>query len=262
MNGFQFNTDKFDFWPVYEAIKKYYPIGVEAAPKLYHSYPGQIALANIVIDRVHNDENFTSLWRSVENKLKQSTGKEIIGTTYGQDFCYSASLIVDTETHNNFTHRKLLHFFVSFLGPFYSIIGESQNELVMPQKDKVPSRYCSTNYLVASPHDEFAALFNTVEQAVEAAFENYKFVPYWINEQEITGLYLHHQNENKSPTVFNALFNDHIDLRKQQYRQQGDPCYRHEDWIKPGYDTSQEGHWTVHPPLSALTGTVDKAPGG
>ena len=198
MNGFRFNTDKFDFWPIYEAIKKYYPIGVEIDPEFYRSYSGHAELINILSEKVHNDENYTSIWTNFENKLALNTGKTVIGTSYGQNFCYSATLVVTEEVHNNFTYRNLIHFFVSFLGPFYCVIGESQNELKINQDEQLPrSGYLSTNYLVASPYGDFVSLFKTVEQFIEAAFEGYKFIPYWINEQVITGLYLHHQNQNQ-----------------------------------------------------------------
>jgi hypothetical protein len=53
---FSFNTDKHDFWPIYDAIKQFYPIGIQKNDDdgMYVSYPGIKLLETIIIDNIHN----------------------------------------------------------------------------------------------------------------------------------------------------------------------------------------------------------------
>ncbi|WP_300601402.1 hypothetical protein [Niabella sp.] len=262
MNGFQFNTAKFDFWPIYEAIKKYYPIGVAADPAFYAAYPGRKALTDILVDNIHDDVQYASTWKRFEQEIAATTGKPVTGTTYGQQFCYSAYVTLQVHVNENFTHRHLVHFFVSLLGPFYTVIGESENTLVIPEEEQVFPTYKTTNYLVSAPHDGFAVPFRQIEQAIETRFEHYRFVPYWICQQQIEGLYLHHQNETRLPSIFNALFNDQLNLSDQTYRPVGDTFYKSEAWIKKDYDPSKDGQWTVYPPLGYFRNGAGEDPEG
>jgi len=46
---FSFNTQTHNFWPVYEAIKTYYPIGIRYSyPSLYTEYEGNKLSSNAI----------------------------------------------------------------------------------------------------------------------------------------------------------------------------------------------------------------------
>ena len=112
MNGFRFNTDKFDFWPIYEAIKKYYPIGVEIDPEFYRSYSGHAELINILSEKVHNDENYTSIWTNFENKLALNTGKTVITDA---KFCKGQRVLFHIKNDFESTVWQLLQAVNNFL---------------------------------------------------------------------------------------------------------------------------------------------------
>lgn len=252
MNQFGFNTEKFDFWPIYEAIKKYYPIGITSDSHFYGSYPGFIELTNILVEYIHEGKNPIFNWQELLADISENTKCEVRNTTYGQQFCYSASLIFETSSHNHFTHQNQIHFFISLIGPFYTIIGESENELVVNDGDYLP-RFSSTNYFVASPYNEFSTPFSSVEEVLKRRLPGYKFVPYWIHQQQIDGLILYHQDENKRPSIFNILFNDHIRFIRSFGRTLGNHYYGNEAWIRPEFDAAKAGVWSIFPPSSAFS---------
>ena len=67
-----FNSDKFDFWKIYDAIKRFYPIGVKKdESKMYLSYPGLKELEDIVIDNIHCKPPLSGVF----DKKKRKTNK-------------------------------------------------------------------------------------------------------------------------------------------------------------------------------------------
>ena len=58
-----FNHNKFDFWKIYDSIKFFYPIGIKKdESKMYVSYPGIKELGMIVVDNIHDQGKFNSVW--------------------------------------------------------------------------------------------------------------------------------------------------------------------------------------------------------
>jgi hypothetical protein len=237
-----FNSDKFDFWTIYEAIKRFYPIGVKRDDlKMYLSYPGLKELEDIVGDNIHNDNHFNERWNNFTKDIENEIGKEIIGTTYGQAPSFSSYVLLDKVSLDDFTRTKELHFFVSLVGPFYTIVGQDNNAV---QIDEHRS-YRSTSYLVVSPEKEFADTFKLLCEKIETRFKGFRFVPFEICQQTIEGLSVCYTDENLN-SVFHALFNNHIDLTIWQ--KLGNDYFKSEDWTKEGYVESGNS-WTAYPPL-------------
>ena len=236
-----FNSDKFDFWKIYDAIKRFYPIGVKRDDsKMYFSYPGLKELEDIVVDNIHNDNHFIERWDKFTKDIEKEIGKEIIGTTYGQAPSFSSYVLLDTVSVDDFTRTKELHFFVSLVGPFYTIVGQDNNAVSIDDNRS----YRSTSYLVISPEMEFADLFKLLCDKIENRFKGYRFVPFEICQQTIDGLDVRYSDE-KLNSVFHALFNNHVDLTI--WRKVGNDYFKSEDWIKEGY-VDTVGGWTSYPP--------------
>jgi hypothetical protein len=142
---------------------------------------------------------------------------------------------------NDLTRTKELHFFVSLVGPFYTIVGQDNNAIKI---DDI--RSCrSTNYLIVSPEKEFAETFKFLCDKIEPRFKGYRFVPFEICQQTIDGLEVRYTEKNLN-SIFHALFNDHIDLL--DWRKVGNEYFKSEDWIREDYvDTG--GSWTIYPPV-------------
>jgi hypothetical protein len=235
-----FNSEKFDFLKIYDAIKRFYPIGLKKdQSKMYYSYPGLKELENILVDNIHDENNFISRWKNFTKDIELEIGKKIIGTTYGQAPSFSSFVLLDTTSVDNLTRTKELHFFVSLVGPFYTIIGQDVNTV------KIETRhYQSISYLVVSPENEFADTFRLLCNKIEIRFEGFRFIPFELCKQTIEGLDVLYSDENLN-TVFHSLFNNHIDLTV--WRTIGNGYFKSEDWIKDGYIDSG-GRWTSYPP--------------
>ena len=238
-----FNSDKFDFWKIYDAIKRFYPIGVKRdESQMYFSYPGLKELEDIVVANIQDDNHFINRWDNFTKDIEKEICKEIIGTTYGQAPSFSSYVLLDTASLDNLTRTKELHFFVSLVGPFYTIIGQDNNTVKLEEH----KNYRSTSYLVVSPENEFADTFELLCDKIENRFEGFRFVPYEICQQTIDGLNVHYSDENLN-SVFHALFNNLVDLTV--WRKIGNDYFKSEDWIKQDYvDTG--GGWTIYPPVS------------
>lgn len=241
---FQFNTDKFDYNKIYEAIKHVYPIGIRREQKnMYFSYAGLKELEDILVDNIHNGNHFTEKWVNFTKQIEKQIDKEIIGTTLGQAPSFSSYVLLNTTSLNDLTRTKELHFFVSLVGPFYTIIGQDITVIKINEH----KTFTNTNYLVVSPESEFASIFEQLCNQIETQFKSYRFVPFDICKQTIEGLYVYYSDENLH-AVFNALFNDQIDLSID--RTLGNSFYKSENWIKDNYVDTQGSGWTAYPPKS------------
>lgn len=238
---FYFNSDKFDFWTIYESIKRFYPIGVKKDDsRMYYSYPGLKELEDRVVDNIHVDEHFNSRWENFTAIIQKETGKEIIGTTYGQAPSFSSYVLLQSSSIDNLTRTKELHFFVSLTGPYYTVIGNDNSTVKI-----LESQYKGTSYLVVSPFLEYADIFKLLCEKIEKQFIGFRFVPFEICTQTIDGLDVRYSDE-KLNRVFHALFNNHIDLNTLRYV--GDKHYKYDDWIRDGYVDDGDS-WTAFPPI-------------
>ena len=227
--------NKYDFGPITETIKKYYPIGLT---KGHFDYPGLKELGNIFVDNVHNQNNFKLRWGNFENEIKVKTNKLVFGTTYGQDKCFSAYLELEKSSVNTLTRYKELYFFVSLAGPFYTIVGVDRNEIELSGK-----KIHSNNFLIISPDLEYKEIFSILYESIEARFNDFRFVPFFIYSQEIEGLDPEFKQAQNIKTVFNALFNNHINLNAQTV---GNKYFGYDSWIRDDYkDTGNE--WNINP---------------
>jgi hypothetical protein len=239
----QFNLEKFDFWPIYERIKKFYPLGIvkDEPWGMYLAYPGLKKLTDIIIENIHNEKNYQSRWTSFTTDFESLIGKEIIGTTYGQAPGFSAYAVIEKITVDSVIREKQLQFFVSLVGPFYSVIGQEIVSFQSEDRD-----YRTTGYLVVSPEKEFAEVFMLLCDKIEDRFKGFRFVPFEIGRQTIDGLDVRYSNK-KLDSIFHALFNDHVELDTSSII--GTGFYKAEDWIKEGYVEEEGGGWTMYPPM-------------
>jgi hypothetical protein len=220
---FYFNSNKFNFWPVYDAIKKFYPIGIESEePDLLSQYHGIKELESIIVDNTHDQNNFHSRWETFEEILTNLTHKRLTGTTYGQAPSFSACIEIENIVLPDRQIIKEVFFAVSFVGPFYTAIGRDKCLINLPETGFIDS----TNYIVISPEGEFKETFDLVCNQIEEKFQNFRFVPFEILSQELKGLEVHYSGEH-SNKVFHAIFNHQIDLSAWRI---GNPFHKYSDW--------------------------------
>ncbi|HEX8607495.1 MAG TPA: hypothetical protein VF679_02515, partial [Pedobacter sp.] len=82
---FNFNAQTHNFWPIYNAIVKFYPIGLRRDEQsIFFEYPGVKDLEKIVVDVIHRENEFYQSWLAFEKDVASTTNKECQGTTMGQ----------------------------------------------------------------------------------------------------------------------------------------------------------------------------------
>jgi len=228
---FSFNSHKYNFWPIYETIVKYYPVGISKNNnKLYNFHKGIIELKNLIHDNLVDQENFQSRWKSFDNIIEDNINKKPIGTS-GFSPSFSSLIEIEILDFENLTRIKRIHYLVSLLGPYYTIIGDDLNIIKVGEE-----RLTNINYLVISPFNEFSGLFKILSTEIEKYFQNYRFVPFFILEQEINGLEVPFSDINTS-SIFTALFNSQFDFSLPTF---GDRQFKEELWITDDWDNSGE----------------------
>lgn len=236
-----FNADKFDFWIIHERIKRFYPVGLSKNFNLHFDSPDCQELIKLAVENIHDEQNYNSRWTIFIEDLEKATGKKGRSTTYGQDTCFSASLILEETKMADLVRTKEISFYVSLIGPFFSIIGIDRSEINF-EKNK---SFWITNSLTTSPEKDYADIFKLIEQKIEQRFEKYRLVPFRLLTEEIPGLYTK-LYDTKTMTVFNALFNGQVDLSSNIT---GDIYYGSDHWIRKDWDASHEGGWTIYPDI-------------
>lgn len=233
-DNFSFNNKDYNFWPIYESIKTYYPIGIENDyPGIFFDYWGLKKLEDIVVSKVHDKKNYRLEWKDYWEAASQEIKLPIIGTTYGQAPSFSGYIELKNEKGATCDYQEELHFAVSFIGPFYTIIGQSAT-VVNHQQDDLQHHYRAINRITVSPDDHTQKYFDFLSDRIESKFKGYKFIPYYINKQTLKGLRVRYRDE-KENRIYHALFNDIVhfpDYGKYDPLTMGDEFYRSKDWAR------------------------------
>ncbi|MCC6287691.1 MAG: hypothetical protein IT249_07385 [Chitinophagaceae bacterium] len=223
-----------------ETISKYYLTGLqERTVPAQNELSVTFELKNIIEENVHDEKKFRDKWETLLLELKLLTNKKITGTTTGLYPCFSCIVELNQEKINFYKNVQELHVFISFLGPFYSIIGIDRNKII-----KYNQIFRTVNYLMVSPEEEFKEDFLKLHEFIESRISGIKFVPFFINRLQTPDLHiLYTEEENK--ILFHALFNNQIDFNAPFI---GDPYYRNEDWLKNDIADTDMNMWRVVPP--------------
>lgn len=235
---FGFYSRKFDYWPIYEAIKEYYLIGVENTDwEMYSNYPGFRRKTELSVQHIHQESDLNRSWNQFLDEIKQLAGLELVNTTLPYDSCLSGYILLDSKSIEGVSITRELHFYLSFLGPFYSVVGQDRYYERKPDLNIV-----KTTCLTVSPKFEYEELFCLLEKKIEERFIGYRFVPFRIGELSLKGLNVD-DSDGKNNKIFHALFTSLLDFSHYNV---GDGFYKNEDWIRNGYvDDGQQ--WTASP---------------
>lgn len=232
--NFSFNSDKYDFWPAYEAISHYYPIGLlpnspeasDPAWQIYHQYKGQRAFGELIGENFSDQKVFQEKWSSIGADLGKKLKLRAEGTTYGEVPSYSFYLELASIEAGNHTVFQRLHVAISILGSFFTIWGSDGSML-----KKEGKFYQATNVITVSPLDEYELIFPVAYQEIQARFPDYKFVHYGLYNQTIPGLEFRGYSwpTGKKGLIYHALFNF---LLTGYEMIRGDKYFGSDHWIK------------------------------
>jgi len=206
---FGFNFEKYDYWPIYETINQYYPIGLPCGSdaiqwNIYTQFKGQKAFGKLIEQNFVDQKVFKGKWETFGRSLGEKLKLAYTGTTYGEVPAYSFYLELFHQQLAEYNIFKRLHVAISILGPFFTIWGEDGSVL------KIGGRYYpAKNAITVSPIEEFAEFFNAALIEVQSGFPDYKFIPHSIHNQSIQGLELRGNAHSKGNNglIYQALFN-------------------------------------------------------
>lgn len=238
---FYFDEKKYNFWSVYNCIRQFYPIDVpEGMDSFYNSYPGLKERGKILLENIYDSGIFKEKWLDFCDEMSNDSSQKIVGTTMAISSCYSSFMEIEKESVSNLTRKKEIHFFVSLLGPFYTVMGLDENEINIGN-----NFYRSTNFLIVSPEKEYKDWFIYIEKHIEKQFEKYRFVPFSICRQILNGLSLKYKDNNC--TVFDALFKNSLDMNARSI---GDNNYKSWQWSAEKEPNSEK--WIISKPGSSI----------
>jgi len=227
-SNFQFNTEKYNFWELYNTINKYYPIGVDRGwgRGIYFKYPGIQELENIVVENIHIKENFENRWESFAKPMGKKLNRMIMGMTYGQAPSFSSSVVFNDQKSQNISLQKKLHFSVSLIGKFYQIYGF--DESFQSEIDENGS-LVKCHRVTTSPLEEFEESFEIIEKMINDKFPGYRIVPYSIGQSIIKGLQVRYLDDEDC-TINKALFNQFLSTERASLITRGNINYGIECW--------------------------------
>lgn len=232
--NFSFNSEKYDYWPIYETINHYYPIGIlpdspekaDPAWQIYHQYKGQRAFGKLISENFIDQNVFQEKWASIGADLGKNLNLRAEGTTYGEVPSYSFYLELSNIEAGNHTVFKRLHVAISLLGPFFTIWGGDGSMLQLKGKF-----YQAINVITISPFEEYEQIFKEVYQEIKARFPGYRFVRHSLYNMTLPGLECrnHSYPTGKKGLIYHALFNY---LLTGYEVTRGDRYFGSDYWIK------------------------------
>jgi hypothetical protein len=245
-NNFTFDHKQYDFWPIYETIKRYYPIGIawqreDEEDFLSEDYPGTKELSKLIKENIFVRKNFKERWGKCKEFLREQLRKPVQDTVIAWHPCYSGFISLKKTKGQDFTITKELHFAISLLGPYYTIYGLDRSEIRLPrerptlrkehQKENFDISHRADQVLTISPYLEYEQSFQSLQAKLTEWFANYKFVPYAVYSMQLEGLHtpIDVGKEANTGYIYSALFNLQFTFPMEI---RGDEGYGFEQWVK------------------------------
>ena len=234
---FSFNPYSHDFWPIYDAIKTFYPIGLKQQHDmgLHQDYEGHKMLGAVLVDNIHNPEHFQERFGNFRDQIERQFGLPVQGTTYGQQPAFSFDIILEKTEYPGLSKIKKLCLAVSLLGNFYTIFGADET-IVIKEGDPYPSHFHAINAVTVSPHKEFEQPYLELKAAVQEHYPSHKQVPYAILSSYLEGFYDKFAITGEG-MIYNALFDQKLN-NNYLFQLAGNSYYGYDEWVKEGYDGS------------------------
>lgn len=233
--------NKHDFSAIEETLIKYFPITNphdfnEENIKDFKGYQdiGEILNINFGTNKIYREK-----WGKFKKHLKEGLKSPVQESTVAFYPCYSGIVTLKKEKNNNLIYSKELHFFISLLGPYYSIFGVDKCEIMLEElmptmngSEEILTRPYSANLAITvSPYLEFQESFLDLQQKILDYFPTLKFVPYSINlrKEEGISLVFPSREEKINNTVFSALFRPDNFFSSET---RGDTYFGFNEWLK------------------------------
>lgn len=227
-------SNNIDYSPIYETLKEFYPLDNNISPNEIKDFEGLNKINQLIDNNFINRKNYKEIWGKLKSQLKKVLNEQINEINTLSEPCYTGYIVIQKQTINNITHQKELHFFISLLGPYFTIIGIDKCNLTLEEEMRSQlkfDRVFSSNLaLTVSPYLEFETQFLKLQNSIKNHYPELKFIPYSINNKKLEGISLIHTNSDfqTKDTIFSGLF------KPENYFNasiRGNINYGQEDWI-------------------------------
>ena len=212
---------------LYQAICNYYPIGIHHEQSWYQQYPGVKALNKIQSDKFDNPDQYPKWQQFIEAMDKDLSDAQIEGNTMAIQPSLGGSCMLHRQETDNFFYAQELYFYVSLLGPFYTIFGKDYAMIKGNSDAQVRDAIPFDPVFITSPLGIYEECFHYIEKKLQAEYEDYTFVPHRIGSLRFRGLSLPFLHKEKDGTIHQALFNAE-DFNAYKFK--GDENYGVEHW--------------------------------
>jgi hypothetical protein len=154
---------------------------------------------------------------------------------------FIGEVVIEEDKTPDFIRQKLIRFYVSTIGPFFSIQGVDYSIALLPfelgnrlRKD-LPGfdkgNFAATHCVTVSPSFEYQAAFTQLEDEIRSVFPGFLFVPYSFGMSTIENISI--ADDSRDPrmedTIYEALFGYRA---VENCLTRGDERYGMDDWIR------------------------------
>ena len=230
-----------DFTLISHTIKKYFPVDKpkRLTSKTVASSPGYKKIGKIVNEEFLNQKAYRDKWGKLTSHLKKVFKRPVHGhpNLAGGEGCgFFGEVIIEEDKEPDFIRQKSLRFYVSILGPFFSIHGVDSSiallEIESIVKDFNKGNFAATHAITISPVFEYQEAFNKLEEELRFFLPAYLFVPYDVGMSTLKNISV--ADELRDPrslgTIYEALFG--LGAVHNCFTR-GDRYYGMNDWVKP-----------------------------
>jgi hypothetical protein len=232
---------KHDFSAIEETLIKYFPIANlhDYNKENIKEFKGYQDIGEILNVNFATNKNYREKWGKFKKHLKKELRSPVLESMVYFYPCYSGFITLKKEKNNNLTYSKELHFFISLLGPYYSIFGVDKCEIMLEEltprmngvEEILTRPYRANLAITVYPYLEFQESFQDLQNKILDYFPSLKFVPYSINMRKEKGISLLYpsSDEKINNTVFSALFRPDFFFNSEP---RGDTFYGFNEWLK------------------------------
>ncbi len=233
-----------DFTLISDAIKEYFPVDSpeRLTPQTVLSSPGWKKMGEIVNKEFLAEKAYHDKWGKLTSNLKKVFKKPVSGHPDLAGGGFFGEVIIEEDKKPDFIRQKSLRFYISIIGPFFSIHGVDSSiailEIESRVKDFNKGNFAATHAITISPAFEYQELFNKLEDELRAFFPGYLFVPYLVGMTTMKNISVADElrDTRSMDTIYEALFGYGS---VQECLTRGDRNYGMNDWVKP-LDTKEQ----------------------
>ncbi|AYB30931.1 hypothetical protein [Chryseolinea soli] len=253
MDEFKADLYDYDFQAIYDTIKEHYPIEEDHhhyTRETLKTFAGYKKIERLVGENFFDKKNYKTRWTDFQKFLKQSIDKKIDNTHTLANTCFSGNVTVDELITREYVKTKALRYFISVLGPYYSIYAVDHSEVKLPTKMSAYRNeetriisYHADHVATVSPVFEYESSFVQLQTRIKERFPTYKFIPYEIGVSTIDGISVYSNvfggdEDAHKDSIYRGLFGP---LVAPKCALRGDKKYGFSEWLKPLSKAESEG---------------------